>query len=143
MDGCGSAAARKAVRVKEKEAALAVHYREASRAIAARAKHIVAETIAENGGLRLSGGKKVWEIFPGSGVDKWTAIKFLLSREGHTESLLIYAGDDVGDEPIFARMSGISILVGKRRATAARYSQESPVELRRFLERGLAARRTQ
>src|SRR5271163_2834178 len=48
-----------------KEASLAVHYREATRAIAARAKHIVAETISENGGLRLSGGKKVWEIFPG------------------------------------------------------------------------------
>ena len=53
-------------------------------------------------------------------------------REGHMESLLIYAGDDVGDEPVFARMSGISILVGKRRATAARYSLESPVELRLF-----------
>src|SRR5271163_1447498 len=53
------------VRVEVKEASLAVHYREASRAIAARAKHIVAETIAENRGLRLSGGKKVWEIFPG------------------------------------------------------------------------------
>jgi len=131
------------VRVEVKEASLAVHYREASRAIAARAKHIVAETIAENRGLRLSGGKKVWEIFPGSGVDKWTAIKFLLSREGHTESLLIYAGDDVGDEPVFAHMSGISILVGKRRATAARYSLESPVELRRVLEKVLAARRSQ
>ena len=47
-------------------------------------------------------------------MDKWTAISFLLSREGHTESLLIYAGDDVGDEPVFARMSGISILGGKR-----------------------------
>jgi trehalose-phosphatase len=130
------------VRVEVKEATLAVHYREASRANAARAKRIVTETIAENRGLRLSGGKKVWEIFPGSGVDKWTAIRFLLSREGHMESLLIYAGDDVGDEPVFAHMSGISILVGKRRATAARYSLESPVELRRFLERVLAARKT-
>jgi trehalose-phosphatase len=118
-----------------------VHYREAGRATAARTKLIVTETIAENRGLRLSGGKKVWEIFPGSGVDKWTAIRFLLSREGHMESLLIYAGDDVGDEPVFARMSGISILVGKRRATAARYSLESPVELRRFLERVADARR--
>jgi trehalose-phosphatase len=129
------------VRLEVKEATLAVHYREASRAIAARTKLIVSEAIAENRGLRLSGGKKVWEIFPGSGVDKWTAIRFLLSREGHMESLLIYAGDDVGDEPVFARMSGISILVGKRRATAARYSLESPVELRRFLERVADARR--
>lgn len=129
------------VRLEVKEATLAVHYREASRAIAARTKSIVTATIAENRGLRLSGGKKVWEIFPGSGVDKWTAIRFLLSREGHMESLLIYAGDDVGDEPVFARMSGISILVGKRRATAARYSLESPVELRRFLERVAEARR--
>jgi trehalose-phosphatase len=131
------------VRVEVKEASLAVHYREASRTIAARAKQIVADTVEENRGLRLTGGKKVWEIFPGSGVDKWTAARFLLSREGHMESLLIYAGDDVGDEPVFAHMSGISILVGKRRATAARYSLESPVELRRFLERVLAARRAQ
>jgi trehalose-phosphatase len=129
------------VRLEVKEATLAVHYREASRAVAARTKAIVAETIAANRGLRLSGGKKVWEIFPGSGVDKWTAIRFLLSREGHMESLLIYAGDDVGDEPVFARMSGISILVGRRRATAARYSLESPVELRRFFERILEVRR--
>lgn len=128
------------VRVEVKEATLAVHYREASRAIASRVKFIVSETIAENRGLRLGGGKKVWEIFPGSGVDKWTAMRFLLSREGHMESLLIYAGDDVGDEPVFAHMSGISILVGKRRGTAARYSLESPVELRRFLERVLESR---
>jgi len=129
------------VRLEVKESTLAVHYREASRAVSARTKFIVNETIAANRGLRLSGGKKVWEIFPGSGVDKWTAIRFLLSREGHMESLLIYAGDDVGDEPVFARMSGISILVGRRRATAARYSLESPVELRRFFERVLEARR--
>jgi trehalose-phosphatase len=129
------------VRVEVKESTLAVHYREASRAIAARVKSIVAEVIAENRGLRLGGGKKVWEIFPGSGVDKWTAIRFLLSREGHMESLLIYAGDDVGDEPVFAHMSGISILVGKRRGTAARYFLESPAEVRRFLERVLESRR--
>jgi trehalose-phosphatase len=129
------------VRLEVKEASLAVHYREASRAMAARTKAIVNQTIAENRGLRLSGGKKVWEIFPGAGVDKWTAIRFLLSREGYNESLLIYAGDDVGDEPVFAHMSGISILVGRRRTTAARYSLESPVELRRFLEKILDARR--
>ena len=48
--------------------------------------------------------------------------------------VLFYFGDDVADERVFRSMRGISVVVGKRRHTAARYYLRSTAEVRRFLE---------
>ena len=122
------------IRVETKEAGIAIHYRNATRRDAKRARTVIQETVKKNRRLHLITGKKVWEILPGPGVDKWTAIRLLLALEDRAKSLLVYIGDDVPDEYVFARMRGISVAVGKRRHTAARFYVETTADVRRFLD---------
>jgi trehalose 6-phosphate phosphatase len=128
------------IRVETKEAGISIHYRNATRRDAKRARAAIQETIRQNRRLHLITGKKVWEILPGPGVDKWTAIRMLLALEDRAKSLLVYIGDDVPDEYVFARMRGISVAVGKRRHTAARFYVETTADVRRFLEELARAR---
>ncbi|MGC1685946.1 MAG: trehalose-phosphatase [Candidatus Acidiferrales bacterium] len=128
------------IRVETKEAGISIHYRNATRRDAKRARTAIQETIRRNRRLHLITGKKVWEILPGPGVDKWTAIRMLLALEDRAKSLLVYIGDDVPDEYVFARMRGISVAVGKRRHTAARFYVETTADVRRFLEELARAR---
>jgi trehalose-phosphatase len=122
------------IRIEAKEAGIAIHYRNAERSVARRAHAAIRSILAHNRRLHLLTGKKVWEILPGPGVNKWTAIQFLLALENRRNSLLCYVGDDAPDEHVFARMRGISIVVGKRKHTAARFFVESTADVRRFLE---------
>jgi len=121
------------IRIEPKEAGFAVHFREATRATAAKARALIDAVFARDTGLYLLGGEKVWEILPGPRIDKWMAISLLLMLENHADSLLIYIGDDVTDERVFSRMHGISIVVGKDARTTADYFVESPSDVRRFL----------
>jgi trehalose-phosphatase len=122
------------IRVEAKEAGIAIHYRHAKPRDVNRARKVVLDILRLNRRLHLLSGKKVWEFLPGPGVDKWTAIRFLIALEDRAKSLLIYIGDDVPDEYVFARMRGISVAVGKRRRTAARFYVETTADVRRFLE---------
>jgi alpha,alpha-trehalase len=126
--------------VEPKEAAIAIHYRQATPAIALLARVAVDEAIAKYGSLHVMAGKKVWEILPGTRVDKWTAVRVLLTLENRSDALLVYLGDDLTDERVFARMRGVSVFVGTPKSTAAEYFVDSPAEVRDFLER-LAAMR--
>ena len=59
----------------------------------------------------------------------------LAGREGKTMMKLVCAGDDATDEDMFAvRADAVSIQVGGRRDTAARYHVKDPAELATFLE---------
>jgi len=123
--------------VEPKGATVAVHYRGASRQSVERARALLARCREEIPSLHLMAGKKVWELFPERAVDKWAAIQFILKRErkkrpsaGHT---VIYLGDDTTDERVFRKMRGISVAVGKRHKTAARFFLRSPAEVRQFL----------
>ena len=122
------------VRIEAKEAGVSIHYRNAERSHARRALAIVRDVLRHNRRLQLLSGKKVWEILPRPGVNKWTAIQSLLALENRRNALLCYVGDDAPDEHVFARMRGISVAVGKRRRTAARFFVESTSDVRRFLE---------
>lgn len=131
----------KGVRIEPKEAGIAIHYRDAKPAAAKKAKAIVDKVLEQDRRLHLLVGKKVWEILPGPGIDKWTAIRFLLALENRSESLLIYMGDDLTDEHVFSRLRGISIAVGKRRRTAAKYFVRNPSDVRKVLEKLLEKRK--
>ncbi len=122
------------IRVESKEAGIAIHYRNAKPRDAKRARSAINEALKHNRRLHLITGKKVWEILPGPGVDKWTAIRALMALEDRAKSLLVYVGDDAPDEHVFARMRGISVAVGKRRRTFARFYVETTSDVRRFLE---------
>jgi len=127
------------IEVEPKRATVAVHYRRASRGARKRAHAIVKSNLAPD--LDILQGKKVWEFISSPSprrraVNKWTAIEFILRRAGFRRSdhpAVAYLGDDVTDEHVFRKLRGITVAVGKRRRTAARYYLRSPAEVREFL----------
>lgn len=125
--------------VEAKPGAVAVHYRMAAPAMRQRIGPLVKGVLAGFPGLRVFPGRKVWEILPAGHVDKYLAARFILrvARQRDTRSFAwpIYLGDDVSDEGVFARWSGISVAVGRRPDTAARYFVKSPTEVATCLER--------
>jgi trehalose-phosphatase len=128
----------KGIDVEFKGATVAVHYRRAGSGVATRARAIV-HGQARNG-FALLQGKKVWEFVPagrGREVNKWTGIEFILRRSGfrrRDHAAVIYLGDDATDEHVFRKLQGITVAVGKRQRTAARYYLRSTAEVRRFLQ---------
>ncbi|MGH9715549.1 MAG: trehalose-phosphatase [Candidatus Acidiferrales bacterium] len=127
------------LRIERKIATVALHYRGAPPASQRVARDAVAKVMERYPSLCLLASKKVWGLLPDAQTDKWGAISFIMEREQRRDSggrrLLIFIGDDATDERVFTRMKGISIAVGKKSKTAARYWLRSPGEVRKFLER--------
>ena len=127
------------IRLEPKRATVAVHYREAPRRTALAARRVVTQLLRTHAGLWMLPGKMVWDILPARSINKWTAVRMILrlARKDRPRGrwLLIYLGDDLTDEHVFAKMPGISVVVGRRRSSAARYFLHSPDEVRQFLER--------
>lgn len=133
------------LRIERKIATVALHYRGAPRKSQVIARDAVARAMERDPHLCVLASKKVWGLLPDEQSDKWRGISFILEREQQRNSdggrLLIFVGDDATDERVFAKMRGISIAVGKKSKTAARYWLRSPGEVRKFLERLNAMRR--
>jgi len=73
---------------------------------------------------RLHRGAHGIEIRP-DGMDKGQAIRRFMARAPFAGRVPVFAGDDPADEPGFAvvnRMGGISVNVGRRQPSAARYA---------------------
>ena len=125
--------------VEPKPGAIAVHFREAEPRIRKRVATIVKRIAGALPGLRVFPGRMVWEILPSGPVDKYLASRFILlaarHRDARPTTWSIYLGDDVSDEHVFRRWHGVSVMVGKRRETAARFFLKSPVEVAECLER--------
>ena len=84
--------------------------------------------------LGLRPARKAWEIRPRVEWDKGSALKYVLNRIGATDPLLICAGDDTTDEDVFAAFAdAISIQVGGKSRTEARYHVNGPAQLAAFL----------
>jgi trehalose 6-phosphate phosphatase len=91
-------AASPGIRVEDKSASVAVHWRQApDRAAAADEVRRVTARIAAETGLRLEPGKLVEELRPPLDVDKGSAVSALMATEKLTT--IAYAGDDLGDIP--------------------------------------------
>jgi len=113
------AAAWPGVRVEEKPASLAVHYRQAKARHAAR--EAIAETASGLEGCRTLAGRDVLELVPEGAPDKGEALRRLVEEGGHPR--VMYVGDDATDEDAFRALDDarlLSVRVG-RRASAARY----------------------
>lgn len=86
--------------------------------------------------LRVMINLRDMEVAPVSIGDKGAAVRKFLGEPALRGALPIYFGDDFSDEPAFAAArKGISILVGKRRATRARFSLRGPAEVAAALSR--------
>lgn len=121
------------VRIEEKPAGVAVHYRLAPRA--ALACREAAERAAMAIGMELQHGKMVVELLP-VGADKGTALRYFMSEQPFARTHPIFIGDDLTDESGFAaarEFGGAGILVGSERATAACYRLESVEAVRAWL----------
>jgi trehalose 6-phosphate phosphatase len=130
--------------VEDKGLTLSVHYRMVDEDRSHEVRNIFEGIIAMARSLRkvrVTSGKKVYEVRPAVDWDKGKAIALLLDRYGNPKAgekpLGIFLGDDLTDEDGFKMMdrhSGISIFVGEERSdSAAHYYLKSPTEVEQFL----------
>jgi trehalose-phosphatase len=123
---------------------LSIHYRNADTAEVPRLRSAVAD-VAARLGLRVTDGKKIFEVRPPVPVDKGTAVARLagdLGAHGPDASLL-FAGDDVTDEDAFRLLRAeyphaVTIHVGDDTDTNAEFSMPSLDALRTVLDRLVA-----
>lgn len=128
--------------VEDKTFTLSVHHRRASAKIIRRAKGIFMNTLRPhlNGKqIRVTGGKKVWEIRPAFAWNKGNMVLWLWKRARDTGHILpVYIGDDATDEDAFRALGrkGVTVKVGgKASPSAAAYYLRSTGEVFQFLKR--------
>jgi trehalose 6-phosphate phosphatase len=128
----------KGARVERKRFAIANHYRNVADDDVARVEQAVREVLGRHERLRLSHGKKVYELRPDIDWDKGQAVLWLLEAldlDG-PDVLPFYMGDDVTDEDAFAALSdrGIGVIVGNPSyKTNASYGLQNTPEVEQFL----------
>lgn len=122
--------------IEDKDQIIAVHFRSAPEPVRAETREALRNAIQNfDDHLRLAGGKNVWEIVPRELEDKGAAVRRELAATC-CHATPIYAGDDLGDEPAFAALHhGITVYVGRIRATKARFRLADAGEVRLFLEK--------
>lgn len=131
--------------IEPKAVSVAVHYRQVADGDVPAVKAAVETILAEHAELRVTPGKKVFEIQPRLDWDKGRAVLWLLESLGldGEDATPVYLGDDITDEDAFRALKGrgVSILVetppggGEEgmRESAADYRLASPDEAERLL----------
>ena len=126
------------VSVEDKGHSLALHYRMSR--TRGRALKVVAELLAgHDEGLRIFGGKLVINAVPQHAPDKADAVHALVRRCGAASA--VFAGDDINDEPVFARAPPhwLTVRVGRdSRSSKARFYLQGPGEAAAMLDRMLS-----
>ena len=105
-----------------------------------RVKDIISNVSAQFDDLRLTTGKRVFELQPDADWDKGYAINYLmdevLEASPHTH-LILYMVDDTTDEDAFQVLAddGVGVIVDNtgERKSAARYRLKDPEEVDHFL----------
>lgn len=121
--------------VEEKTFTLSVHYRQTPEERAGEVEELVRK-IATDLGLRLTSGKKVFELRPNVEWHKGKAVQWLREKLGVTGAFTIYIGDDTTDEDAFKALGGdgLGVLVADKPVdTAARAILDSPADVEKFL----------
>ena len=114
---------------------IAIHYRLASECNMTKIGEKIQRLMEEFPDLKLTYGKKVYEIRPRLDWDKGTAVEWILGCLDK-KVVPIYVGDDITDEDAFLRVRdcGFGILVSEEsRSTHARYSLKNTDEVHKFL----------
>lgn len=131
--------------VEDKGLALALHWRAAPQAAPALSA-LATAALASLPGYHLQPGDCVVELKP-QGADKGAAIEAFLAEAPFAGRRPVFLGDDLTDEHGFERVNqrgGISVLVGARATSAARYALPGVAAVHAWLgvrrtQRGVAA----
>lgn len=112
-----------------------IHFRRAAVSDRPQIEHTVRAAVARTGRLfRINRGRMVLEIMPRTGWHKGAAVRWINSQLGDGEILAICMGDDSSDEEAFAALpDAVTIKVGVRGPTHARYQLKDPVAVHEFL----------
>ncbi len=129
-----------AARVEDKGVAVAVHCREVP-SLWPALQAACAALLPSVPGYELQPGNLVLEFKP-VGSDKGRAVRELLSTPWAAGRTAVYVGDDLTDEHAFAvvnELGGISVRVGYREPTLARFGLADPTAVQAWLEHVLGA----
>lgn len=124
--------------VEDKGATLSLHYRLArskDKALIKKKLDKITKPYIISKKIRITSGKKVWEIRPNLDWNKGRAVNWLLKKK---KAFPLYIGDDVTDVDAFRaiRGRGVSIFVGKpKKGIGSDYFLSSPREVAEFLKR--------
>jgi alpha,alpha-trehalase len=125
-------------RVERKRYAIAVHYRQVDDAAVDGLEAVVRDVAAGHPELRVTGGKRIFELRPDLEWNKGTAVTWLLEQLGldRPDVVPIYIGDDETDEDAFRALAGrgIGVIVGPEVPSAASYRLDDVDQAREFLE---------
>lgn len=118
---------------------ISVHYRLVSDKDFLKVETAVKEIINSYDQLKVTYGKKVFEIKPDIDWHKGKAVQWILKVLNYTpkNNFVIYIGDDTTDEDAFSMIGdkGFGILVaGELRASAAKYWIKDTDEVKKVLE---------
>jgi len=128
------------VRLEDKQQAIALHFRQ-SPAQLQQVHEAAVKLAATLPGYELQAGHRVLEFKPG-GMDKGRAVRELLQHDPFAGRLPVYLGDDLTDEHAFDavnRAHGLSIRVGDRQPSAARFTLPGTTATVAWLARALDA----
>jgi trehalose 6-phosphate phosphatase len=134
--------AMEGVIVENKTITLSVHWRLAEPATGPRLREVVDEVAAALG-LRVTEGKRIFEIKPPALIDKGTAVLALAERltSARDDASIVFAGDDVTDEDAIRalrahhpRAVSIRLLGEEIPPTEAEFSLHGTDATRQFLE---------
>ncbi len=127
------------VLVEDKGLTGSIHYRRLPSAYWLPLKKIIQTEVGSRGKeLRLTSGKRVFEIRPNLDWNKGSAIVKLLRGSGVRDMpLLIYIGDDQTDEDAFRRLGkkDVTIRVGRKKTSQAYYRLVDVNHVWRFLKK--------
>lgn len=130
--------------VEDKEFTLSVHFRNVAAADLISVKNRFYEILQpylEKHQVRVTVGKRVFEVRPSVRWNKGTVVQWLLSRQralaDEAAAIPVYIGDDETDEDAFNAFEseGLSIRVGRSKLSRAQYALSSPGEVEKLLRR--------
>lgn len=124
--------------VERKRFAVTAHYRQVAQDQVDSVKQVVDQINSSHTGLRLTAGKKIYELQPDIDWDKGKALRWLMRALDTDPARFIplYIGDDITDEDAFRELAadGIGILVAERdQPTYAAYRLDDPDAVQQFL----------
>ncbi|WP_309492934.1 trehalose-phosphatase [Candidatus Hecatella orcuttiae] len=124
------------VMVEDKGLSASLHYRLVSREKIPSVKRALLQVTRGFGEVKITEGKKVFEIRPDVAWDKGAAVRWLLKAMKNS-GFPIYLGDDQTDEDAFKALDdGVTILVAaRRRPSKAKFFVRGVPEVQEFFRR--------